>query len=133
MGLFNKNKGRRFADNRRFETTLAAGTEFIGDLSGGVATRVDGRVVGNGDLQGMLLVGVDCTWEGNITADEVIVEGRVDGDIVARKRLELLSGARVTGDIRCPVITMDVGAICEGQIHMQDASNLTTFKDQRDS
>jgi cytoskeletal protein CcmA (bactofilin family) len=42
-----------------------------------------------------------------------------------------MAGARVTGDITAPAIAMDVGAICEGQIHMQDQVQLTNFEDRR--
>jgi cytoskeletal protein CcmA (bactofilin family) len=61
----------------------------------------------------------------------VVVEGRVEGDIAARGKLDLVAGARVTGDISSPVIAMDVGAICEGQVHMGGGARPQSYTDQR--
>ncbi len=105
-------------------TILGSAAQFHGDISSTENIDAHGAIDANAEIHGRLLVESGCRWKGNILADEVIVHGKVDGDIVARNRLELASGSSVTGDIRCPVIAMDVGAICEGQIHMQDASQV---------
>jgi cytoskeletal protein CcmA (bactofilin family) len=131
MGLFTR-KNRRATDKvAETVTVLGTGFEFSGDLTSTENLRVEGRIKGNCDVRGAVTVGADCTWEGNINADVVIVQGKVHGDIHARKKLDLMAGARVTGDITAPAIAMDVGAICEGQIHMQDQVQLTNFEDRR--
>lgn len=115
------------------KTVTVLGTEFelVGDLSSSENVQAEGRVKGNGDVRGTITVGSDCTWEGNITADFVVVKGKVQGNISAHKKLDLLAGARVTGDITAPAISMDVGAICEGQVHMQEQAGLASIADRQ--
>jgi cytoskeletal protein CcmA (bactofilin family) len=123
MALFGKKKQpqpqRRATDEiEAFGTVLGKTCEFTGELSSQESVRIDGHAVGTAEIADMVRLGPECNWQGSVSADVVVVEGRVEGDIAARSKLDLLAGARVTGDIRSPVIAMDVGAICEGQIHM---------------
>jgi cytoskeletal protein CcmA (bactofilin family) len=135
MGLFGKKKAppqRRATDAaEEFGTVIGRECEFTGELSSRESVRIDGHVVGTAEIAGMIRLGPECNWRGSVSADIVVVEGCVEGDIVARGKLDLISGARVTGDIRSPVIAMDVGAICEGQVHMGGGTGPTSYVDRR--
>lgn len=83
---------------------------IIGELRCDGATRVDGRVEGEGDINGILLVSKTCVWVGKITADKIIVEGVVEGEIIARSSLQIAAKAKVSGKISAPEMLLAPGA-----------------------
>jgi cytoskeletal protein CcmA (bactofilin family) len=56
---------------------------------------------------------------GDVFAYEVVVGGRVEGDIRATKRVELQAGGVVQGDITAPSIVVHEGGEVNGQFRMQ--------------
>ena len=75
---------------------------IIGELRCDGATRVDGRIEGEGNIKDVLLISKTCIWVGKITADKIIVEGTVEGHIIARKTLQIASSAKISGRISAP-------------------------------
>jgi cytoskeletal protein CcmA (bactofilin family) len=59
------------------------------------------------------------TVSGDIRGDEVIVAGRVEGDIAATARVELRDGGTVKGDLTAPRIAVQEGAELNGRIQME--------------
>jgi cytoskeletal protein CcmA (bactofilin family) len=54
----------------------------------------------------------------NITAREVVVFGKVSGNIYASDRVEIRSEASLTGDVTAQRITVGDGAFFKGRIHI---------------
>jgi len=129
---FKRKPQRRSTDApREFRTVIGEGVVFTGEIKGGDDVQVNGRVEGSGRLDGLVFVAPGGHWKGDIDADMVTVEGHVEGDVHARTKLDLHPGARVSGDVRCTVITMAVGATCDGKIHMHAEGGVTRFEDRR--
>jgi cytoskeletal protein CcmA (bactofilin family) len=110
-------------------TILGREVVHIGVIEGRDNYVVHGRVEGNCDLDGVLLIGPDCLWIGNITADTVIVKGRVEGSIRANFKIELRPSARIKGDLSSPLIAVAEGAVLQG-IASPD-SIITRFTERR--
>lgn len=89
---------------------------YHGDLVGAGSYLVHGKVEGNGNIDGHLLLGPTAKWHGNISATHLVVAGEVTGDVYARARLELQATARVRGNITSPVIALAEGASYDGEI-----------------
>ncbi|HEX9627587.1 MAG TPA: polymer-forming cytoskeletal protein [Acidiferrobacterales bacterium] len=89
---------------------------YVGNLEGRDNYVVHGEVTGDADLEGALMLGPGCRWQGNIRADVVVVRGRVMGDIQARVKLDLRATARVTGNVSGPLIAIADGAVVQGEI-----------------
>ena len=53
-----------------------------------------------------------------IKGENIVVAGRVYGDIVADKELRLIPPAHVLGNITTPRLHIDDGAVLEGECHM---------------
>jgi cytoskeletal protein CcmA (bactofilin family) len=85
--------------------------------SGDVAT-IGKSVVVKGELSGSEDLIVDGV-RANIEARNVIVHGRVDGDIHATERVELRKSASLTGDIATARISIEDGAFFKGGIDIQ--------------
>jgi len=80
--------------------------------------RIDCYVAGVLRSQtGTLIVSETAELQANIFVATAIVDGLVRGDIRATERVELGSKARVTGNIETPALTIQPGAMFEGQCH----------------
>lgn len=103
-------------------------TEWTGFLEKGV--RLEGRLelpgtfrinaFAKGHLvsQHVLILGEEACVEGQIEGSVVIIEGKFDGIITARTRVEVQPKGVVTGEIHTPCLVMEPGAIFDGQCHM---------------
>jgi cytoskeletal protein CcmA (bactofilin family) len=98
--------------------TIPAETTLIGEIRSKGRIRIDGHVEGNGEIDGLLLLTQHCVWKGKLTADEVIIEGTVEGDIIARKKLAIYPNAKVSGSIICPNVEIMAGASFTGDLMM---------------
>ena len=127
------NKGRRLLDEvKQFSTLIGAQTKLVGRLeSGGDDTIIDGTVEGQCVVDGVLIIGEDGHWKGNIEAQNVIVSGEVHGDILVHNKLELTKTARVSGRITSPTIAVAEGAVHDGEVHMSKEGDIVHFTDRR--
>lgn len=83
-----------------------------------VNLRINGSFEGTLDTKGRLTIGENAIVRAGIKGENIIVAGRVYGDIVAEKELKLMPPARITGNIRTPRLSIVEGAILEGECHM---------------
>jgi cytoskeletal protein CcmA (bactofilin family) len=110
-------------------TILGHGVKHVGLLDGRDNFVVHGRVDGDGNIDGVLMIGDAALWVGNIEADMVIVKGRVEGNIRARFKLEVRSSARIKGDLSSPLIAIADGAVVQGKVSPD--SIITRFSERR--
>jgi cytoskeletal protein CcmA (bactofilin family) len=121
---------RRSLDHlQKVPTILGREVVHVGVIEGRDNYVVHGRVEGNCDLDGVLLIGPDGLWIGNITADTVIVKGRVEGGIRANFKIEVRPSARIKGDLSSPLIAVAEGAVLQGKISPD--SIITRFTERR--
>lgn len=127
-----RNKGRRILDEvRRFDTLIGADARLEGMIEGGDNCIVNGAVKGDCRLRGVLVLGPQGTWEGNIRAVDAVIAGTVEGDITVERKLELTGTARIHGCISGPAIAIATGAVHEGEIHARGEGGVVRFKDRR--
>ena len=91
-------------------------------ITGNVKTTGDVQIEGTieGDIRAHLLtVGEGATVKGEVTADDVVVNGRIVGRVRGLK-VRLTSTARVEGDIIHKTIAIESGAHFEGSVQRQD-------------
>jgi len=115
----------------RFTSSIGENTVFNGSFSGGENIVVRGKVIGSSEVRGAVVIAETGSWHGGLSADVVVVYGHVQGDITAREKIELYRGARVAGDLCCPVIAMETGAVHEGHISMH--SKISSFVEKREA
>lgn len=90
-----------------------------GELSGSEDLYFDGEVEGSIDLRGhALTVGPNGRIRAHIQAREVVVHGRVDGNI-STDRAELKKSAVMVGDILTKRIVIEDGAFFKGSVEVQ--------------
>lgn len=106
------------ADGRAY---LDRGTKISGKLFFEGPTRIDGQVDGEIGASDALTIGDSAVVTAHIKAASVSIAGKVSGDIVASKRIEIRPTARVLGNLTSPVLVVHEGALFEGHCAMQAA------------
>jgi cytoskeletal protein CcmA (bactofilin family) len=104
----------RDVDERELDTVLAEDFTFEGELQFSDSLMIKGPFRGDIRATGDLYIGEKAVVEARIEAVVVRVRGRVVGNIVAKRRIELSSGAQVEGDITAPEVVMEAGAKLNG-------------------
>lgn len=114
-------------------TYIATAAELTGNIGGSGAYIVCGQVTGDCDVHGPVTLAKDGRWVGTLEADNVVIAGTVDGDVIARERLEISATARVTGSISGHSIAVAEGAVIEGELKIAGGGTATRFKEKRAS
>ena len=115
--MFEKNR------NVLITTLIGKTCKVTGDITTKESIRVDGYVKGNLVTEGIACVSETATFDGNITANEVFISGKVNGNIKAIKAMELEKSAIVTGDILTAKLHIHSGAVYNGKAIMGDNVN----------
>lgn len=110
-------------------TLLGHGTRVEGALEFTGAVRIDGALSGKiKSDSGTVIVGEKAVIDAQIDVGVAVIKGRVKGQIVARKRVEIFAPARVTGDIEAPSVSIASGVVFNGNCQMQERAKTTTGK-----
>ena len=81
--------------------------------------QIDGKVEGPISLRGhQLIVGPTAELHSEIHAGEVLVSGKVVGNLHARDRVDIKTDGSVTGDISTARISIEDGAHFKGRIEI---------------
>ncbi len=102
------------------EKTIEINAQMQGTLSfkDPVSLKINGNFQGTLDTRGTLTVGNGAIVEAHITGENIVVAGRVKGDVIAKKMLVLMPTAILQGNISTPKLNIVEGAIFQGQCHM---------------
>ncbi|MDE2491836.1 MAG: polymer-forming cytoskeletal protein [Elusimicrobia bacterium] len=113
--------GKPGTDAREGVTLIAEEAFFHGTLAAKGSLRVEGAFEGDIADAVDVEVGAKGRIHGNVAAETVVVAGEIVGNVVAARSVELLSSARLTGDVRAPKLKIDEGAFFEGACAMGGA------------
>ena len=123
---------RRIRDANGNPTTyVAPTTKIVGTISGQGAYVFCGTVEGDCDINGPLTLAEGGHWKGTMKATDIIVAGTVEGDVIARQRVEIGGTARVTGSLSGNSIAVAEGAIIEGEIRVTSGESPVKFQEKR--
>jgi len=101
--------------------SLFKGSRVTGQLNFQGAARIDGIVDGEIQCQGKLVIGEGAEVRAKITGQTVVVHGRVEGNVIAKEKLELVAPARLYGNIVTPRLTIAEGVVFDGDCSMGTA------------
>ncbi|MBI3292966.1 MAG: polymer-forming cytoskeletal protein [Elusimicrobia bacterium] len=115
--MFGLRRNHSAKPSESLETVLGPATVVEGTIRTQGAVRIDGKV--EGDISAKeVVVGEQGHIQGNIEATSVIVAGKIMGNIASHETLELLSSAKVYGDIQAPLLNIAEGATFQGKCLM---------------
>lgn len=106
----------------RLSGFIGSGTVLTGETSFQAMLRVDGHLTGRvSSADGTLIVGSNGRVDANVQVASAMINGTINGDVIATERLELGRTAHVVGNIQTPRLLMEDGAILEGSCSMVKA------------
>ena len=97
---------------------LGKGTEFKGVMTYEGTVRVDGKIEGEIITKGTLVVGDTAVINAEINAGTIICSGRINGNLVAKEKVQLLSPAVLVGSIKSPALLIEEGVKFNGTCEM---------------
>ncbi|HRP34614.1 MAG TPA: polymer-forming cytoskeletal protein [Gammaproteobacteria bacterium] len=112
-------------------TILGPGARLNGSLQGEGHFLIAGQVTGDADIEGGLTLAEGGRWQGAIRADDVILAGELDGELLARGRVEITASARVRGRVVGNGISISQGAVVEADLQSMGDTDVVTFDERR--
>lgn len=114
---------------------LDKGSSFVGELSFDDTFRIDGKFEGKIKSGSELILGDSAEVVADVSVGRISINGMLKGSVRATERVELLSGARVSGDISTPILKIEEGANFQGACQMGEraGSNLLELPSPRRS
>src|ERR1700730_14446306 len=104
------------------QATIGRSLVIKGEISGSESLYIDGRIEGKISLpDNRVTVGRNGSVQANITAREIVIMGKVNGNIECGDRLDIRSEGSVTGDVSTVRISVEDGAVLKGGIQVRSA------------
>lgn len=111
------------------DTLISNETRITGNINFTGVLYVDGYVKGDINAEelenSLLTIGQNGVVEGEINVPHIMIFGRVKGDVHALEHVELMSDARIEGNVYYKLIEMAMGAEVNGQmVHKEEKQKL---------
>lgn len=110
-------------DNKKIEkvaTLIGPNASVQGSINDLNSLRVDGHFYGDITTEGDAFVGKMGYVRGNVKGRSVFIFGKIEGNVEAQERLEILEGGLVEGDIKTKRLVVYEGAAFRGHCEMED-------------
>lgn len=123
---------RRILDSAENAATyIAPTTKITGKLIGKGTYVFCGELEGECEIDGPITLAAGSKWKGTLRASDVIVAGRIDGDVIAQHRIEVSDTAHIAGSLAGRSIAVAEGAVIEGDIKVTNGGAAHEFKEKR--
>ncbi len=118
--MFKKNKKQQPLEinEQEISTIIGEGYVFTGELQGSSVIRIEGKIIGNVNVDAGVVLGEKGFIEGNIKSQSVIIYGTVNGDVKST-HLEIKKTGHVNGEITTDSLEIELGAQYNGKLNMQ--------------
>ncbi|PWK77850.1 cytoskeletal protein CcmA (bactofilin family) [Mucilaginibacter oryzae] len=117
MTIFSK-KEKVSLHQQAVSTLISEGSVLDGNLKAPAFARIDGLVNGDVSVEEGLILGEKGEVKGNISTKEIVVYGKVTGDIITSS-LEIRATGRITGNIKTQHLSVENGGVYNGNLRMQ--------------
>ena len=97
------------------KNVLNTDVEIKGTLKFSGELTFDGKLEGDINSEGILNLGDNAIVKGNIDVNSVVVRGKINGNIIAREKIEIKSKTELFGDIRAPKLVIEEGVTFVGK------------------
>ncbi len=123
--MFKKKKKQQPLEINQQEITtiIGEGYTLTGELQGSSVIRIEGKIIGNVNVEGGVVLGEKGNIEGDIITQSAIIYGTVNGNVKATQ-LEIKKTGYVNGDITTDTLEIELGAQYNGKLNMQKQQKL---------
>lgn len=117
--------------NSQDQATIGKSLVIKGEVTGSESLYIDGRVEGSINLPGnRVTVGRNGVVNANITAREIVVTGKVRGNLAASDRVDIRNEGSLTGDVVAQRISIEDGAFFKGGIDIRKPGQKANGEDK---
>lgn len=104
------------------QATIGRSVVIKGELSGAEALYIDGRIEGVVNVpENRVTIGRNGSIQANISAREVVIMGKVHGNVQCSDRVDIRGEGSLTGDVVTQRISIEDGAVMKGSIQVRAA------------
>ena len=96
---------------------------FNGKITSGGVFRLDGKMEGEISHSGTLVIGETAVIKGNLEVNVLILNGKFEGEVNAKERLEIHPGGKLYGTVYTPILVVLDGGILDGNCKMGSKSD----------
>ena len=107
-----------FMEDSDFDTILSSDIDFTGTLNFEKPFLIRGRVSGEINATGALVIDEGAVVNANINALRVLIRGQVKGDVIAAQKVEVTVTGKLEGNVTAPEILMETGCVFNGRCTM---------------
>jgi len=117
-----------FGKGGELNTIVGKGTRIQGNMNVQNSVRIDGQVNGDIKTTDTIIVGKEGGVQGNVSAKNVLLAGKVTGNVLAKEKVFLQATSMIQGDVTAAHLVVDEGAVFDGQCRMSDTNIKTSTK-----
>ncbi len=114
--------------SERLSGFLDKDTFFTGEIKFNNTLRIDGTFKGKITSSSALLIGETGDVNAEIKAGTISINGRVEGVLNAKNKVEIFSKGKVIGTIITPKLLIEEGAFFEGECKMKEPDSTPELK-----
>jgi cytoskeletal protein CcmA (bactofilin family) len=107
-----------FLEDSDFDTILSPDIDFSGTLHFEKPFLIRGKVSGEINASGLLVIDENAVVNANINALRVLIRGQVKGDVTAVQKVDITLTGKLAGNITTPEIFMESGCVFNGRCTM---------------
>jgi len=107
-----------FMEDSDFDTILSPDIDFSGILHFEKPFLIRGKVSGEINASGLLVIDENAVVNANINALRVLIRGQVKGDVTAVEKVEVTVTGKLVGNVTAPEIFMETGCVFNGRCTM---------------
>jgi cytoskeletal protein CcmA (bactofilin family) len=122
MAWRSKAENGRASSHDPIENVLGQSLTVRGDLTADGGFRIDGTVEGNVESRAAVVVGESGVVRGDLRGTDVVVAGRVMGNVTCSGHLEILANGRIEGDLDAKSVRIETGGVFRGTSRMGEDS-----------
>jgi cytoskeletal protein CcmA (bactofilin family) len=116
------------------QATIGKGLFIKGEITGSESLYIDGRVEGSLNLPGnRVTIGRNGQVSANITAREIVVLGKVRGNVSATDRVDIRAEGSLNGDVAAARISIEDGAFFKGGIDIRKPDSKSSSASEKNS
>ncbi len=129
-----KGKENMKKDDAQIKAYMGEDTVFNGSLTFDGTVRIDGKFEGQVITEDTLIVGETGHLIAEISAGTVVCMGRVEGTVMASKKVEIHSTSRVVGNVKSPALYIELGGVLDGSCDMtgKESKIIPLVKDEKE-
>jgi cytoskeletal protein CcmA (bactofilin family) len=102
------------------QATIGKGLFIKGEITGSESLFIDGKVEGSITIPGnRVTIGRNGQVSANISAREIVVLGKVRGNVTATDRVDIRAEGSLSGDVAAARISIEDGAFFKGGIDIR--------------